>query len=99
MTRPRREAPLHEVVFERASHGGYVKTALTVGLEALAAVARRVDAEPASAPTLRVHPAVAAVLTGVADPARQALETRLGRVVSIVAEPSRARDSFDIGDA
>jgi ribonuclease G len=99
MTRPRREAPLHEIVFERTAHGGYVKTALTVGLEALAAVARRVDAEPASAPTLRVHPAVAAVLTGAADPARQALETRLGRAVSIVAEPSRARDSFDIGHA
>lgn len=98
LTQARREAPLHEIVFERTDAGGYAKTALTVGLEALAVVARRVDTEPASAPTLRVHPAVATALAGVADPARRALETRLGRAVSIVAEPSRARDSFDIGD-
>ncbi|HKX10029.1 MAG TPA: ribonuclease E/G [Stellaceae bacterium] len=99
LTRPRREAPLHEIVFERTAHGGYAKTALTVGLEALAAVERRVAAAPAHAPQLRVHPAIATILAGAVDPARQALETRLGRAISIVAEPGRARESFDIGDA
>ncbi|HXP74442.1 MAG TPA: ribonuclease E/G [Stellaceae bacterium] len=98
LTRPRRQAPLHEIVFERTSHGGYAKTALTVGLEALAAVARRVAAAPARAPELRVHPEVAAILAAEAAPAVQALETRLGRKLAVVAEPGRPRDAFDIGD-
>jgi len=99
LTRPRRAAPLHEMVFERTAYGGYVKTALTVGLEALAAVASRVAAEPARAPTLRVHPAVAAILATEAAPAVQALETRIGRKVTVLPEPARARDGFDIGAA
>jgi len=99
LTRPRREAPLHEIVFEHAGHGGYIKTTLTVGLEALAATARRSAAEPARAPELCVHPGVAAVLAGEASPARKALETRLGQPLAVVAEPGRARDSFDIRDA
>ena len=98
LTRPRRQAPLHEIVFERMAHGGYAKTALSVGLEALAAVARRVAAAPARAPELRVHPAVAAVLAAEAAPAVQALETRMGRRLAVVADPGRARDAFDIGD-
>jgi ribonuclease G len=96
LTRPRRRAPLHEIVFERAAHGGYVKTALTTGLEALAAVARQAAAAPSHAPTLRVHPAVAAILAGEAAPALQVLETRLGRKLAVVAEPTRAREAFDI---
>jgi Rne/Rng family ribonuclease len=99
LTRPRREAPLHEIVFERTDAGGYIRTVLTVGLAALAAVERRVVSAPACAPELRAHPAVAAILAGEAGPARQALEARLGRPLAIVAEPSRARDSFDIRDA
>ncbi len=99
LTRPRGEAPLHEIVFERTGQGGYRKTALTVGLEALAAVARCVAAEPGRVPELRVHPTVAAVLAGEAEPARQALETRLGRPLGVVADPGRARDSFDIRGA
>ena len=99
LTRPRREAPLHEIVFERTAGGGSVRTALTVALAALAAVERRVAAEPSRKPELRVHPAVAAVLAEEAAPARQALETRLGRPLAIVAEPGRAPDGFDIVDA
>jgi ribonuclease G len=98
LTRPRRRAPLHEIVFERTAHGGYIRSALTVALEALAAVACRVAAEPARAPELRVHPAVAAILAGEAAPALKALETRIGRKLAVVAEPARARETFDIGD-
>jgi ribonuclease G len=99
LTRPRRAAPLHEIVFERTDAGGYTRTALTIGLAALAAVERRVAAAPGRTAELRLHPEVAAILTGEATPAREALETRLGRPVVVVAEPSRARDSFDIRDA
>ncbi len=98
LTRPRRRAPLHEILFERTAFGGQEKTALTVGLEALAAVARRVATEPACAPELRVHPAVAAVLQAEAAPAVQALEARLGRKLAVVAESGRSREAFDIGD-
>ena len=98
LTRPRRRAPLHEIMFEGTAHGGYVKTALTVGLEALAATERRVAAEPARAPELRVHPAVAAILTAEAAPAVQALESRIGRKIPVLAEPGRMRDTFDIAD-
>ncbi|MGH7122948.1 MAG: ribonuclease E/G, partial [Stellaceae bacterium] len=99
LTRRRQEAPLHEIVFERTGAGGYMRTALTVALGALAAVERRIAAEPARMPELRVHPAVAAIFAGEAAPARQALETRVGRPLKIVAEPGRARDSFDIHGA
>ena len=99
LTRPRRAAPLHEIVFERTDAGGYMRTALSVGLAALAAVERRVAAAPEHAPELRLHPAVAAILAGEAAPARKALETRLGRPVTVAVEPGRARDSFDIRNA
>jgi len=96
LTRPRRRAPLHEIVFERTAHGCYAKTALTVALEALAMVERRVAAEPAAAPELRLHPAVAAILAAEAAPAVQALESRIGRKIPVLAEPGRARDTVDI---
>ncbi len=98
LTRPRRHAPLHEIVFERSGAGGYARTAMSVGLASLAAVERRTAADPAYMPELRVHPEVAAILEGDAAPARHALEMRLGRSLAIVAEPGRARDSFDISD-
>lgn len=97
LTRPRRRAPLHEFVFEGTAHGGYVKTGLTVALEALAKVERGMAAEPAHAPELRVHPAVAAILVAEAAPALLALENRIGRKIAVIAEPGRARDTFDIG--
>ena len=97
LIRPRRQAPLHEILYERGPQGGQVKSALTVALEALAAAERQIAATPAAAVTLRVHPAVAEALQGVAAPALQRLETRSGRGLAILAEPSRARDGFDIG--
>ena len=96
LTRPRRRAPLHEIVFEGTAHGGYVKTALTIALEALAMFERRVAAEPAGAPELRLHPAVAAILAAEAAPAVQVLESRIGRKIPVLAEPGRARDTVDI---
>jgi Rne/Rng family ribonuclease len=99
LTRRRRETPLHEIVFERTPEGGYARTALTIALAALTAIERRVAAEPGHSPAVRVHPAVAAVLAGEAAPARHELETRLGRALTVAAEPGRPRDSFDILDA
>jgi ribonuclease G len=99
LTRPRRGPPLHEIVHERTSQGGYVKTALTVALDALAAAARQALTRPGRALVLRVHPSVAAILDGEAQSARQGLGTRLGRSLAVVAEPTRAREAVDIGIA
>ncbi len=99
LIRPRRHAPLHEVLFERGPQGGLVKTALTVALEALAAAERAIAEAPAATPVLHLHPEVAAALQGVAAPARERLEARSGRSLRILADPARARDGFDIGPA
>jgi ribonuclease G len=96
LTRARREAPLHEIVFERSAEGGHVKSALTIALGALSAVERRVAAEPGRVPAVHVHPAVAATLVGEGAPARQMLEERLGRPLTVTADPGCTRDSFDI---
>ena len=97
LVRKRREAPLAELLFERTAGGGLVKTAVTVALEALRALARESETMPARAPVLHVHPEVAEALAGEAAAARQELEARLGRPIEIVAAPGRARDGFDIG--
>jgi|SRR5579885_387183 len=98
LVRPRRRAALAEVLCEPAYAGGLVKTALTVALEALRAVARAAEAAPAVAPLLRVAPEVAAALAkGPARAAKDALEARLGRPVTLAPEPGRPRTAFDIG--
>jgi Rne/Rng family ribonuclease len=97
LVRKRRHAPLAELLFERVPGGGLRKTAATVALEALRAVARDAAASPGRAPALRVAPEVAAALDGAARAGRQALETRLGRPLAVTAEPGRLRDAFDIG--
>jgi ribonuclease G len=96
LVRKRRRAPLAELLFERAPGGGFVKTPLTVALEALRALAREAAAAPTRAPAVHVHPEVAAALSSEAGAARRELEGRLGCAVDIVAEPGRARDGFDI---
>ena len=97
LVRSRRQAPLAELLYERGAEGGLVRTALTVALAALRAAAREADAAPGRALALAVSPEVAAILTeGEAQEARRALEARLGRALTIVAEPARARESFDI---
>jgi ribonuclease G len=98
LVRKRRAASLDEILFERDAEGGRVKTALTVSLEALRAVAREAAAAPARAPGLRVAPEVAACLgEGSARTARLQLEARLGRPIALQAEPGRPRALFDIG--
>jgi Rne/Rng family ribonuclease len=97
VVRKRRHAPLTELLFAPAGEGGLVKTPLTLALEALRALGRAALATPPRAPSLRVHPEVAAVLDRAARPARAALERRLGRAIAIHAEPGRLRERFDIG--
>jgi ribonuclease G len=100
LVRKRRHAALEETLYERDRDGGRIKTALTVALEALRAVAREAKAAPARASALRLAPEVASCLgEGEARPARLALEARLGRPIALAAEPGRRRDRFDIGPA
>lgn len=96
LVRKRRRAPLAELLFERAPGGGLVKTAVTVALEALRTLAHEVEAGPARAPALHVHPEVAAALASEASAALEELEASLGREVSVVSEPERPRERFDI---
>jgi ribonuclease G len=96
LVRKRRHAPLAELLFERAPGGGLTKTALTIALEALRALAREAEASPGRPLSLRVAPEVAAALDTTARAAKQSLEARLGRPLSIAAEPRRAREAFEI---
>jgi len=95
LTRRRRHKPLAEILFEQPA-GAPVRSVLTVALEALRAVARHAARHPGRAPTLLVHPAVAAALADTAAAARRELETLLARPVAIVADPARDRETFDI---
>ena len=97
LIRRRRDAPLAELLFEHGDNGAQRKTALTLALDALRAVARAAQTQPGARPVLAVHPDVAAALddgTGLA--ARQWLEARLGRPLPVEADPQRARAAIDI---
>ncbi|HEX3501033.1 MAG TPA: ribonuclease E/G [Stellaceae bacterium] len=96
LTRRRRHKPLAEIVFERASERTPVKSALTTALEALREAARQAAHFPGRAPTLIVHPAVAAALAGAAAAGTRQLEAALARRVTIVSDPARGRETFDI---
>jgi len=96
LTRPRRRAPLHEILCERTASGGLVKTALTLALEALAAAARQAVAMPGRGLVLHARPEILTALEGEAAAARAALETRLGRPLALVSEPAWARETLDI---
>lgn len=97
LIRARREAPLHEVLFERAADGFTRKTALTLALEALRAVAREAAAQPGKRFALAAHPDIAAALeAGTGRAAREWLEARLGRTLPVATDPARPRDSVDI---
>jgi ribonuclease G len=95
LVRKRRHPSLSELLYERAPGGGWVKQPATVALEALAAMARAAAATPPRAALLRLHPEVATLLDGALAAARAELEARLGRALQVIAEPGRARDSFD----
>jgi ribonuclease G len=96
LTRRRRHKPLAEILFERPADGAPVKSALTTALEALREAARQAAHFPARAPTLIVHPTVAAALAGAAAAGRRQLEASLARAVMIVSDPARGRETFDI---
>jgi Ribonuclease G/E len=73
------------------------RTAFTVALEALAAVAEANRRHPLGpAPTLIVHPEVLAALEGQAAPAYRLLERRLGGSLRLQPDPLRPRDSFEL---
>jgi len=96
LTRPRRRAALHEVVFETDAEGQRSKTPITVALEALAAASSVAEAERMHRILLRVHPRVAAVLKGEAAAVLGSLEARSGGRIELAVEPSRAQESFAI---
>jgi ribonuclease G len=100
LIRARREPPLADLLFEQAAGGMMRKTALTLALEALRAVAREAAARPGKGFVLAAHPDIAAALDqGTGQAARHWLEARLGRSLAVVAEPHRARDAVDIRGA
>ncbi len=77
-----------------------MKTALTVALEALAAVARAADAHPGRALVVRAAPEVASCRDGgAARAARRTREARLGRLIATAPMPGFGREQFDIADA
>jgi Ribonuclease G/E len=97
LIRPRREPPLADLLFEQAADGTMRKTALTLALEALRALAREAAARPGKGFALVVHPDIAAALDqGAGEAARHWLKARLGRKLAVTAEPQRARDAIDI---
>ena len=100
LVRKRRHAPLGDILYERAPDGTRRKSAITLALEALRAVAREAAAQPGRALLLVVHPEIAAALDdGEGEAARRMLETRLGRSLVIEARASGAREAFDIRPA
>jgi Ribonuclease G/E len=97
LVRRRREAPLAEILFERAPDVPLRKTALTIALEALRAAEREARAQPGKALILAAHPDVIAALeSGEGRAAREGLEARLGRPLGLAASPHHAREAFDI---
>lgn len=96
LVRKRRRASLIELLYERAPGGGWVKTPVTVALEALRSLSREAAGRPARAPSLELHPEVAAALDGEARLARAELEARLGCRIAVIAAPGNPRDRFDI---
>ena len=96
LIRARREPALADLLFEQAADGTMRKTALTLALEALRMVAHEA-ARSGKGFALAAHPDIAAALDqGAGQAARHWLEARLGRSLTVTAEPQRARDAVDI---
>ena len=96
LTRPRRRAALHEIVFETNAEGQRSKTPITVALEALASASSAAETERMHRILLRVPPRVAAVLKGEAASVLGSLEARSGAKIELAVEPTRAQESFAI---
>ena len=94
--RARRGRPLAEALLERRADGTAVKTAITVGHEALRALRREARAQPGRSWRLIVAPDVAVALGGCAANALRVLEERFGRRIAIETGPGLDRDRFQI---
>ncbi len=97
-TRRRGRPALHELLTAPCGidGGGRLKDAVTLAFEALRAARREAAARPGTHVTLRGAPAVIAALGGPAAAARQALEGRLGRQLTLVTEPAAAGEAAEI---
>ena len=91
LMRPRRGRSLADAMLESGSRA---KQPVALAHEALRRVMREARANPAATWRLRVSPALEAALRGPAKDALRALETRLGRPITI--EITAGRESFDI---
>jgi ribonuclease G len=96
LVRPRRGRPLAEALMEQGTDRIPIKTAITVGHEALRALGREARAQPGCSWRLIVAPDVAVVLGGGAANALRILEERFGRRVAIETDPGLVRDQFQI---
>jgi Ribonuclease G/E len=96
LVRPRRGRPLAEALLEQGAGGGPIKTAITVGYEALRALRREARAQPGCRWRLIVAPDVAAALGSGGASAVRMLEERFGREIAIETDSSLDRDRFQI---
>jgi Ribonuclease G/E len=99
VTRRRGRPALHELLTGPCGigGGGRVKDPAALAFEALRAVRREAAARPGAAVTLSAAPAVIAALRdGPAAAARQALEERLGRPLSLVNEAAAPGEPAEI---
>lgn len=96
MTRRRARPPLHEILSASRGLGAGegIKSAETLGFEALRAMRAAATGRPLRRLGLRAAPPVAAALAGPCAAARAALEARLGRALEV--ESDGGQDSFQI---
>jgi len=86
--------PVAEALLEPSPGGALVKTAVTVGHEALRALRREARAQPGSRWRLIVNPEVAAALAGGAGAALRGLEQRFGREIAVETDPTSIATGF-----
>lgn len=97
LVRRRRTRPLAASLLEPAVvEGAFVKTGATVAYEALRTLQREARAQPGCAWRLVAAPVVAAALADEVASAVHALEQQFGRSIAIAADPSLARERFQI---
>lgn len=89
MTRRRGRPPLHELLTRPCglAGSGREKTPESLAYEALRHLAAEARGKAVASITLQVGPATAAALQGAQAPALAAVEQRLGRSITVVADP------------
>lgn len=96
LVRRRRTRPLADALLEPTPGGPFLKTAVTVALEALRMLRREARAQPGRRWRLSVAPEVAAALASGAARALCDLEQRFGRPIAIAEDTSLGRVQFSI---